>query len=853
MARWIGILAAVVVASGCGPTVDAEVDAGPVDAGPTPIPPLDHCTFTQAPPTGHAGGTVTSGALSAGVAEAFLDVPLGASLAAYTGRDEGFGADGFIDDPRDGRHTYLSGPFAPSTGIVTIPRIGALALSAGGESVVILKVGLASSYQGFVHDVEAALGPDFSGKVLVATSHSHSSFGNYSGHTGLTAGFGPWRSHVYRPLIAQLAAVAQQAIDALEPAQIGFAYDPGFDPEDLVNRDRRSENDDLVGGPEKDHHLFVIRVDDAAGDPMAVLPVFGIHGTIGGADNPLVSTDSIGGIERVLEESFDDRVVVMHLQGAGGDVSPAGHDSIDCMGMPVCSDFARTETVGIYARDAIMAAWTRAGESMQSDLEMEMLTRTIPLGPDYHNFDVRDGQLEYAEWNLHRQADGVVYGDDGNLVSPIDEFNAPFGAVFCTTSMPALLSQAQMPGTRDLDDYSYRGCNMLQEVAGTLGAVLDLEFDGPPICETTQTTISALRIGDWMLATLPGEPVTQLAAHLRTLSPMPEDHTIVVGYAQDHTGYLLRPEDWLRGGYEPTITFWGPLEAEYITEQSAALMPLAMTPEREDGNEAGIAHVQSPTTEDDFPADTPGTIPVGTVPDTLPSYVFTRLLRPITSAQPAPTVRRFESVFFTWVGDDPLAGTPRVALQRRDPDTGEWADVARRSGRLVQDADVVLTWTPDPIEPEEGTPRTHYYTVEMQAVAPMGMPGLESLAARAGLPLGEYRFRVVGPGYDESSGGLLSDPFTVEAAELGATSAASGSDLQVTLTYPVPAEGYRLLDMVGRSNGPVPLRNATLTVVVDGASTSIDSDENGALVVPGGAGKTVTITDAYGNTVTLAP
>ncbi len=817
------ILGTVVLALlGCGgPSVPGDAstdagppDAGPQDAGPTPIPSLDHCEFQQAPPTGGAGGTVTSGAVTAGTAEALLDVPIGTALAAYTARAEGDGGDGYIPDPRDMRHTRVAGSFAPSTGIVTIPRVRALALGAGDETVVFLKADLASSYQGFVHDVEAALGPAFSGKVIVASSHSHSSFGNYSGHTGLSVGFGVWRSHVYDPLIQQLAAVAQQAIDAMQPAQIGFAYNGDFDPEDLVSHDRRSENDMFVGGPEKDHHLFVIRVDDAAGEPMAVLPVFGIHGTVGGSDNPLVSTDAIGGIERVLEESFDSQVLVMHLQGAAGDVSPSGHGSIDCGDMQVCSDFARVETIGIYAHDAIMAAWTEAGSAMQSEMEMEMLTRTIPLGPDYHNFRIRNGELEYAEWNLLRQADGVVYGDDGKLVSPIDEFNAPSGAALCDPTRTALLGPAQMPGTRD-SEYSYRGCNMLQVIAPVIATLLDVEIDGPPVCETTQTTISALRMGEWMLATLPGEPVTQLASYLRTLSPMPEDHTIVVGYSQDHTGYLLRPEDWLLGGYEPTVTFWGPLEAELIVEQSAALMPLATTSEREDGNADGIAHVRSPSYQDDFPtSDAPGSIPVGTIPDSLPSYIFTRLLRPITEVQPASTVPRFESAFFTWVGEDPLSGTPRVVLQQRDPDTGTWADVARRSGRLVQDGAIVLTWTPDPIENPMGGPRIHYYTVEMQAVTPMGMPGLDTLADRAGLPLGDYRFRVEGTSYE-----LTSEPFTVQAAELNASMAASGADLSVTLTYPAPAEGYRLLDMTGLSNGPVPLRSVAIQADVDGTVT----------------------------------
>lgn len=822
----------------CGPAVvaDGGTDAAveEVDAGPTPVPSLDHCTFVEAPPTGGAGGSVSAGGLTAGTAEALLDVPIGASLAAYTSRAAGFGGDGIIEDERDERRTYLGGSFSPSVGLETVPRIRGLALSAGGETVLIMKLDLATSYHGFVNDLEAELGPEFSGKVIVATSHSHSSFGNYSGHSALAVGFGRFRSSVYRPIIMQMAQVARAALDARRPARIGFAYDGAFDMDDRVNRDRREQNDALYGGRQDDHHLFVIRVDDDAdGSPMALVPVFGMHGTLHGADNAIISTDSIGGVERVLEEQFDSQVLVMHLQGAGGDVSPAGRGSIDCAGALVCTDFAKSETVGHFARDAVMAAWTSAATDMQTDLEIEMLSRTIPLGPDYRTFRIRDGALEYAEWNLNRDADGIIYGDDGELVSPIDEFNAPFGAALCDAERPSLIRTAAMPGTQDLDGYTYSGCNRIEIVGRLIESALDVDFEDPPICDTTQTTITALRLGDWMVGTLPGEPMAALVDHLRTLSPMPAERTVVVGYAQNHGGYLLRPEDWLSGGYEPTITFWGPLEGEYIVEQLAGLMALAVTPEREDGNEGGIAHTVTPDIVDDFPPDVLEGTP-GTLPSPLPAYLLTRLLRPVTSAQPAPAVRRLESVFFTWIGEDPFDGTPRVFIER-ETTPGTWETVTRRSGRPVQEGDLILTHTPDPILPDGTTPRTHYYTVELQAVTPLGMPGLDALSDRAGLPLGRYRFVVQG-----STGYVLeSDPFTVEGAQLTLTSEAAGADLRVTVRYAVPSDGYRLLDLEGQSNAPLPVRNAPVSVTVDGgAAVDLTTDASGVIVIPGAAGAT---------------
>jgi hypothetical protein len=302
----------------------------------------------------------------------------------------------------------------------------------------------------------------------------------------------------------------------------------------------------------------------------------------------------------------------------------------------------------------------------------------------------------------------------------------------------------------------------------------------------------------------------------------------------------------LSGGYEPTISFWGPLEGEYVAEQTAALFPLVMSPEREDGNADGLGRVASPMVEDTVQLDTTSETP-GTVPSSLPDYVFTRLLQPLAQAQPATTVARLENAFFTWIGDDPLRGTPRVTLQREGETADVFEDVVRASGRPVQDGDLILTWTPNPIQREPGVERTHYYTVEFQAAAPMGMPGLGAVADRVGLPTGRYRFHVEGPGYS-----LDSDPFTVTVAELATMVEASGSDATVTVGFDVP-RGYRVLTRSGRSTGFVPLRATELTVNVGGGDELMTTDADGRLSLTGAVGAEVTITDAHGNTVTLTP
>ncbi|AKF06613.1 neutral/alkaline non-lysosomal ceramidase N-terminal domain-containing protein [Sandaracinus amylolyticus] len=868
IARWALCLAFVsTLALGCGDDDDVVApDAGPVDGGPpAPPPSTDHCTYVEMPATARAGGTVSAGTLSAGAAERPISIPLGVTLGAYTSRSANFGSDGYVDD----REAELAGSFAPSVGIETWPHVRVVAITsgtydeaspAGDETILIVKAELGVAYQGLTHELEARLGPAFSGKVLFAVSHSHSAFANYTGHSAMQVGFGAFRRTAYDAILADMEAAAREALANRRPARVGIAHQGGFDPEDRVNRDRRGENDDLAGGRHDDDDLFVIRVDETDGTPIAVIPVFGIHGTVLDADNPMISGDAPGAIERVLEGAFEDRVVVIHLQGAAGDVSPVGLEGAtqcdlgatctsdeQCEGLetcqdghcrgPLCRDYARVESVGWNARAAIVAAWTSAGESMRESAELEMVSRSVPRGPGHERFTVRDGALSYAEFDLRREADGRIWEDPETrtrVISPIDEFNAPYGAALCSGDL--VLSLAQMPGVADLDDTPYPSCLMLQEVDTIFESTLDVTLDEPPICDTTRTTVSAARIGDFVLVTLPGEPVTLLVDRLRELSSVDADHTIVVGYAQDHGGYMMTAEDWLRGGYEPTITFWGPLEGEAIMEEAARLIPLAMSTEREDATEGGTTRVQVPVMDD---ALEPDAAPLaGTVPSSVPPTLLTRRGRPV-AAQPLE-VARLESAYFVWIGADPLAGSPVVTIERETA-TDTWETVARPSGRAVGEGDVLLTWTPDPLSGDGA--RTHYWAAEWQAVGWLDdAAGTYPLAPRRGAPVGAYRFRVVGPGYE-----ITSEPFRVSPATLGVV--VSDTSIEVSASAPF---GYRLLDLESGATRPAPLRGETIEVAFDGgAPTEITLDASGrGTLSPPASWTSLTVTDTHGNSGT---
>jgi hypothetical protein len=811
----------------------------------------DNCSYVPVVPTARAGATVASAPLMAGAADRVLDVPVGTALGGYTARAGFLGTAGVVDS----RKVAITSTFNPSIGVEAAPRVKAVALTAGDETVVILKADMIFVYEGMLYDLEQRLGADFAGKVILASSHSHSAWAQYTGHGPLKLGAGQFRQIVYNRFLDAFEGAARDALAARQPAKIGFFWDGNFDPQGVIHHDRRGENDMLPGGNRKDDHFFMIRIDAASdGTPIAAIPIFGEHGTLNGEDNPLASTDAPGALERVLQEQFPTKVVVMHLQSAGGDNSPNGYGGLDCSSKPgkssdPCLPWTAEEGHGRVAAPVMYAAWQAAGNAMQTDLALSMVTQSIETGPKPETFTIRNGALSYAPFDLNKTPDGVIYEADGvTLKSPIDEFDAPVGAALCQNTT-AMFPAAAIPGTDGI--LPYGSCLRLDVAGNVLGQIFMLDFgvdESHPVCESTRTTISALRIGDYLIGTMPGELTVLLADALRAGSPVAEDHTILVGYSQGHVGYMLRPEDWMMGGYEPSVTFWGPLESEHIAEQLLQLMPAALAPTRPDGSTDSATRVAVVTADDGLPIDNPAPM-AGTIPSTVPPDIWARTGTP-TQAQPAAQIPRISGIAtFVWIGDDPQTKTPHVTLMY-ESSPGTYTPVTRHSGRIVDDQDFTVAYTPEPLV--RSGPQTHYWVAEWQAVPWLGASGVDTLDDRGGVPLGNYRFHVDGDKFS-----IDSAPFQVVAGGLTGTATRASGSITIGVRW-WAQKGWRLMDLAAPSNLAVPVRSQHVTWTLrDGGGTLLvggtgNSDGSGNVSFADVSGAaTVDIADRFGNTTTV--
>jgi neutral ceramidase len=857
--------------------VESEVGPAPTDtaAGFSPA----HCQYEAPPP--RPAATPGPAPVRAGVGEAALDMPVGTPLGGYTARVSLLGG-----AAPDGRKSPFAKAFYPSVGVQSRPLARALYLEAGGDPILLIKVDLCVAYDRLVQDLERALSPDgkLRGRIVVAASHTHAGWGTYQGVYHLALGFDVFMEPQYQRLLGSLTQAGKAAIAAAQPARLGAGVWDGWDPADEIFSDRRADihkklkgKDGKPIGPHKDNRLLVLRVDDALGQPLAVLFHFPMHGTVSGEENPLASVESTGHVELALEERFDRQVLVMHLQGPGGDASPRGRgglSSCDAKKGMLCANFARMESIGEIAAPRIYDLW--AAMETAREAELEVATRAVPNG---RGVAVRDG-LRYTPYDETAIVDAspeAIYTPDGQVRGPITQFNVEHGAALCGNTGSPL----PVRGIEGAAGVPYESCRDLGAAAQFVATALRSEAPKLPECETTRTTVSAVRLAgvpvtrrllpegggppiwqgrreDLLLVTLPGEPVSLLADALRAGSPAGPDRTFVVGYAQGHVGYLLQVEDWLAGGYEPSINIYGPLEGEWLMERALDVAKVAWTQEREDPEARQQGRYDrlsfAPGSMDPMPrAKAPG---AGQVPASVPADLLTRSREVPKEAQPPLTVPRVVGrATLVFQGGDPGEDLPEVILEREAQ--GAWEPVLRRSGRKVgtRGKDMVLIYTPQPVGAAPGQAERHLWSVEWQAVGWERGPDTQGLAGVLSAPTGRYRLVATGRAEGKAYR-VESRPFSLTGEGVVAVTASrSGDRVSGRATYPVGA-GYRLLRLDGASDGNVPLWGMAAVRVqskADGASQEVTVPltdgkfEVRAVGLNMSQGATVTVRDSAGN------
>jgi len=752
------------VADGAGP-VDAAVaqdhgDTGGAAADDGEV--ADASAWNPDAVVPHLPGAPAAGPLQAGLGVVLAHGPIGVSMGGYAIRT-------------DGAHTRWSGTLKGSAGMYGRLSIKALALQVGGEKLIVVKSPLLTSESYLLGRIEARVkdrtGVDLRGRIITGAGHSHHEVARFWPiPDGLSAiGLDTFDHEVAERLADHFAVAVQRALADLGPAEWAWATHENWDPTSLVYRDRRPANDPTWG---KDPRLTLVGVRrPGAPSPFALIVHFPIHGTVFGEDNDLLEEDAPGYIEHKIEDGWADShgapLATLFLQSAGGDASPAG----DQLGHPPP---ARLERLGEIAAGLILPKVA----ALSWGAEMDLRVRTVRLDIDYAHL--------YADADVAHEFEG----DGGQPYT--------WGGWQCV--VPGLPEGKSMKGTP-------KQCVDLAVLLPAFGEAL-------PFGELNQVVLTAARLSDLGLITLPGEPTwslvqfarQQVEGQLAGLGAL-----MVVGYAQDYFLYLTAPDDWLVGGYESKMSVWGPAAGRFFARSGLDLLGQLWA-----GKTLPTFWQASPSLtqpQPKAPRAEEGAIAPG-------QWVV----------QPPLEVSRTQVVELAFHGGDPAFSIPQVSIERQTE--AGYVEVPARNLRPGQRYDnsryeMITLYDPDPPPKSDTLPaRKHIWRVRWEV--PIDWP------------TGTYRVHVAlrPPETAQPKPTLEWDsaPFTVRAApktDVVATRQAGQLRVQVDVTgqpYTLeqgrtwPKAGWRLLDRDQKHAAAARLRAPLqITIVAGGQTVSFPS------------------------------
>ena len=529
-------------------------------------------TLPDGGPTAASFAGAGEQALQAGAASGLIRVPVGAPLGGYlrppvggeyigpdpqgeiTDNVPSAAGDGTPDVPVPDEARAAHSPYAtyspPSRGYYDALTAKAVALDDGNDVAVLLKTDLIGALDevtvAVAEQVKARTGVDVAEGLVLSATHTHDGPGAVANDSVryFWLAMDAYQPELFDRLVSDLTAVVVQALENRVPARFGFTMGQESRA-NVLNSFRRSRSpwtpervalQDLLR-----RRIGVLQVDevDAAGDPvrpLAIVTNYAAHGIVFGVENLYFSGDALGAVEREVEAAFDEPMVAMFVQSAGGDVSPRAD------GAP---SLQRVERFGKLLAPQVL---------------------DIAAGID--NFDRRPDIAAVSQRiKLNRETLGYADG----------EYPYEYGAVQCNAEEPfkERCLPAPPPGQHDLAD----------------NGVAENDSFVP-----LDTRVTALRLGDAVLLAQPGEPLAEYGLRLLEVSPFGPDRTFIWGYSQDHIGYLLpdSKEDWLLGGTEGTTTFWGWKLGARLVDVNADLMAALAGTAGPPENELEVAYTRRP-------------------------------------------------------------------------------------------------------------------------------------------------------------------------------------------------------------------------------------------------------------------
>jgi hypothetical protein len=428
--------------------------------------------------------------------------------------------------------------------------VRALVLSDGKQKFALVDVdaGGVAGMDGAVKRASALTGIPVD-HIRLGASHTHAG-------PSLSRGKGPVGADLtqYEQMMNAHRAVVQdklvgaivQANGRLRPVHAYGAVGTGSI--NINRRFRGAGNDDnppAVGlNPKEfvDRELPVIRIDDAAGNPYAVLVNFQTHGTVLAYENEVVSPDWIGSMRNTVETALAG-ATCLFFQGAAGNQGPIEGYS---------GDLELAHRLGrILGHEAAALAFRISTVRREPKFEGYVESTALQAKQPYRVTGPHDATLKYTSKILTLPRRKYTKDDIDRMTRLTADAERKIAAVKGAGGSAWEQSQAAARHRR--------WANLLERYRQVANPA--------PV----QLEVAVLRIGDMALVLTNGELFAEIGAAVKKASPFAI--TLFCGYGS-HTGggYMPTTAEYAFGSYEVDGTSYGPGSAEKVVEESIALL-----------------------------------------------------------------------------------------------------------------------------------------------------------------------------------------------------------------------------------------------------------------------------------------
>ena len=460
---------------------------------------------------------------------------------------------------------------AKGLGVHTRLYARAIVLAQNGHKVAFVVEDLNGVAGGIVEDALKLVGdPELTeSSVLVSATHTHagpSGYWNYSAYNtvfptlmALTAQNiqGTRDDNLYSFEVRQLAAALKAADNDLSPGAVAWAH------RDLVgltmNRSLEAHLANFginegygTGTVDQDPNGYlgtidpavdVLRVDKLVGGrdvPVGIWSSFANHGTVDKATFTVYNGDHQASADRAVEAAIRS---VGNVPATQEIVSAfANADEGDQTSGIRHSGPADAERVGDVEAHVLLSAWTEAGASLTTDLPMDTRWTRIPLS------GVMTSQ-------------GHALGTD-----PV-------------TGLPLFTGSEEGRGplydiTGQVNGTNFEGDHLPADnpVDGQGDKIeVRTQFPGMNSNFPSVLPITVLRLGDRLVATIPGEMTVTMAQRVRdavmaAATGLPITRIVIDGLTNEYMQYFTTPQEYEAQHYEGGSTLWGEYQSYAILD-----------------------------------------------------------------------------------------------------------------------------------------------------------------------------------------------------------------------------------------------------------------------------------------------